>query len=100
MQQMVVAGPHLWLLHAWRLIRYAVSIVANQQIPTTSAQMVQLLLSKPGIEIDAADGEGWTALHWAAWSSKSTAVRILLQHGADPFGRVRKKRLSHLTRLY
>ncbi|WP_262381011.1 M48 family metallopeptidase [Bacillus infantis] len=37
-----------------------------------------------GADINAADSEGSTALHWAVYSGQADAARLLAEHGADP----------------
>lgn len=44
---------------------------------------VNKLLSLPRIAIHAVDREGWTALHWAAWSGMPQTVETLLKAGAS-----------------
>lgn len=39
-----------------------------------------------GIDPDAPDGHGWTALHWAARSGQSAVIRVLMDAGADVNG--------------
>jgi ankyrin repeat protein len=43
--------------------------------------MVQLLVEK-GVDIEARDKYGWTALHEAASSGHETTVRLLVEEGA------------------
>ena len=43
-----------------------------------------------GVEIDAEDRDGWTALEWAVRLADVEAVRLLLSHDADP---------NHIDRL-
>eukprot|EP01043_Picozoa_sp_COSAG02_P059800 COSAG02_NODE_7684_length_2895_cov_7.093705_3_plen_501_part_00 len=45
--------------------------------------MVAWLVRAPGIEIDAQDNEGRTALHWAAKFRRAGCVPVLLEAGAD-----------------
>lgn len=47
------------------------------------------------IDVDEKDGEGWTALHWAAYLAipkgrREQMVRVLLDAGADPLARTAK----------
>lgn len=43
---------------------------------------VQKMLALPGIDVQATDREGWTALHWASWSGMPQTVLALLNAGA------------------
>lgn len=45
--------------------------------------MLQRLLAEPGTDVNAADEEGCTPLHWAADGNHVEAVALLLRHGAD-----------------
>lgn len=47
----------------------------------TRLYYVGKMLSLPGIAVDATDREGWTALHWAAWSGMPRTVDALLKAG-------------------
>lgn len=44
----------------------------------------KLLAGIRGSAIDAKDGQGWTALHWACIGNKFKVARLLLSTGADP----------------
>ena len=53
-------------------------------ISGTSPEMVELLLKHPGININARDIEGWTALHCAAFENRVEILGLLLdQPGID-----------------
>lgn len=41
------------------------------------------LLSTPGIQVNERDNDGFTALHWAAWSGMPACVERLVQAGVD-----------------
>lgn len=43
---------------------------------------VRKMLGLPGIDVQATDREGWTALHWASWSGMPQTVEALLNAGA------------------
>ena len=45
---------------------------------------VRLLTRSPGVDLDAAEDDGRTALHFAAAAGSHSIVRLLLEHGADP----------------
>jgi ankyrin repeat/protein kinase domain-containing protein 1 len=46
-----------------------------------SEEMCEALI-EGGADVDAADINGWTPLHWAAWSGSEGTIRLLLEHGA------------------
>ena len=46
-------------------------------------EVVRLLLGK-GADVNMADADGWTPIHWAAHRGHIEVVRILLDRGADP----------------
>lgn len=43
---------------------------------------MQVLLKSPALEIDAAQADGMTALHWVVWHDRFDVARQLLQRGA------------------
>ena len=47
------------------------------------AYYVQELLNAPGVNIHAKDQDGFTALHWAAWSGMPHSVAMLAKAGLD-----------------
>ena len=47
------------------------------------AYYVQALLDTPGVNIHAKDQDGFTALHWAAWSGMPHSVAMLIKAGLD-----------------
>lgn len=47
------------------------------------AYYVRALLDAPGINIHAKDQDGFTALHWAAWSGMPHSVALLVKAGLD-----------------
>lgn len=50
-----------------------------------SADMAAMkLLIKPGVDVDATDSSGWTALIYATTNSSSEPVKLLLKAGANP----------------
>lgn len=48
----------------------------------TRLYYVRKMLALPGIDVQATDREGWTALHWASWSGMPQTVEALLNAGA------------------
>lgn len=53
------------------------------------AEVVRLLIREDGVDLDACDCWGQTALHWPALHGHPLVVNILLEAGADP--RIRNK---------
>ena len=47
------------------------------------AYYVQELLNAPGVNIHAKDQDGFTALHWVAWSGMPHSVAMLVKAGLD-----------------
>ena len=52
-----------------------------------------------GAAVDAADGIGWGALHWAAYYGSLPSVEALLAAGADPNARYEPHRVTALEQL-
>ncbi|XP_060077596.1 E3 ubiquitin-protein ligase mind-bomb-like isoform X2 [Ylistrum balloti] len=46
------------------------------------SQIVELLLKQPGVDLDLQDGEGDSALHYAAFGKETNTMRQLLKAGA------------------
>ena len=56
----------------------------NQEMVRVLGQKdVQELLLKQGADVNAPQGDGTTALHWAAETNHAEIARLLLQAGAD-----------------
>lgn len=47
------------------------------------ASSLKAQLATGGVQLDAADDDGWAALHYAAWYGHVDAVGVLLAAGAD-----------------
>jgi ankyrin repeat protein len=61
----------------------AKNMLLTQAASQGNAARVDALLALPGIQVDYKDGEGRTALHYAALLDKADMARKLLAHGAD-----------------
>jgi len=59
----------------WPLLTWAVCMQATESVR---------LLLKWGAEVNAADGQGVTPLHWAAWTGNYPLVKMLIRAEADP----------------
>ncbi len=64
---------------------YANSISPEEvaDIDKTRDYYVNELLKTPGVDIQAQDKDGFTALHWAAWSGLDGVALDLMAHGLD-----------------
>ena len=51
---------------------------------STTPFCIKSLLCREDLEVDCADAEGWTPLHFAASEGLVNNVQILLENGADP----------------
>jgi ankyrin repeat protein len=60
---------------------HAASDVADAVMQRNSARLEQLLHAKA--DVNAAQADGSTALHWAAYYSDDDAAEVLLKHGAN-----------------
>ena len=60
------------------------------------ADAVKLLLNRGGVDVNAAQGDGSTALHWAAYRNDTEVAGLLVEAGADVRARTR---LGGLTPL-
>lgn len=63
-------------------------------VKRSDTKTVRALLA-PGVEVDASDAEGATALHWAARRGEAEIVALLLARGANPAASTR----YHITPL-
>lgn len=48
----------------------------------STGRIAKLLIDR-GADINAMDGRGWTALHYAAYGDRQDVLSILIEHGAD-----------------
>ncbi|MBS1145314.1 MAG: Ankyrin repeat (3 copies) [Proteobacteria bacterium] len=60
--------------------------IADPAHPERPLELVRELLTA-GANVNAVGPKGLTALHWAAMAGNTAAVRLLLEHGADPNAR-------------
>ncbi|KKZ66925.1 hypothetical protein EMCG_07421 [[Emmonsia] crescens] len=63
--------------------RCGITVLSGAMIGRNHA-IVNLLLGKGGIDVDAQDKHGWTALTWAVRTEDHVMVDLLLKHGANP----------------
>ena len=55
-------------------------------IPRSNTRAIRVILTimkERNVDIDSADVNGWTSLHWAAFLGKKSITRLLLEFGAD-----------------
>lgn len=46
-------------------------------------QVLRLVLSQPGVDVNKTDKDGWTALCWAARAGKTDIIKVLLESNAQ-----------------
>ena len=64
--------------------RSSISSNRNYSWPENLDATMNLLLDS-GARIDEQDNKGWTPLFYACWQGNSSAAKILLSRGADPY---------------
>ncbi|EHK49765.1 putative ankyrin repeat protein [Trichoderma atroviride IMI 206040] len=52
-------------------------------------EVLKLVLSQPGVDVNQTDKDGWTALCWAARTGRTANVKALLESGAQEVGKAR-----------
>ncbi|MHC4132803.1 MAG: ankyrin repeat domain-containing protein [Planctomycetota bacterium] len=52
-------------------------------IQCASRDIIELLLQTQEVQIDAKNNEGWSPLHFAAWTGRGDVVEILIKNGAE-----------------
>jgi ankyrin repeat protein len=81
---------HLWLhLCICGLVSIAVSVAAAERSPLADAaergdKASVAALLKQGVDVNAPQGDGMTALHWAAMNGDAQLATTLLKAGANP----------------
>ncbi len=65
----------------WASYTNAINPEVVARIDLVRPYYVQTLLDTPGIDSQATDKDGFTALHWAAWSGLSDVARLLISKG-------------------
>jgi len=74
----------------WKIVQllaeHGAQVTIHQAACLGQLEKVKQLLAA-GVEIDARDPQGWTALRWAAQEGHADVVRLLLAHGADVNGK-------------
>ena len=49
----------------------------------SNVEIVKLLIIREGANVNATNGYGQTALHWAAWNGYIEIVKLLIKYGAN-----------------
>ncbi len=70
-------------ISAWRAHREEVATAQQVQDATADIPSLKRVLAQ-GVDVNARDGTGWTALHLTAMMARTEAAEVLLNHGADP----------------
>ena len=96
-------------LHARDRYQETALMAAADQVTTQAGEIAEIILTKAPEIIDFADGDGATALHFAAESKNIPVIKVLLRHGADvdakncdgdtPLYRAAMRASSHAVKL-
>jgi Zn-dependent protease with chaperone function len=71
------------LVNEIETILYADTPPLIDAVMEADMEQINALLAE-GVDPDAQDGDGWTALHWAVQDSNVDVAKALLEAGADP----------------
>ncbi|MCA7010841.1 ankyrin repeat domain-containing protein [Wolbachia endosymbiont of Tribolium confusum] len=79
------AGRDIWILHRWTLYGGVLYGWTPLHLATKDGcvEIVNTLLKAKGINVNAADQDGKTPLHFAAENSHVDIVKLLIEKGAD-----------------
>ena len=78
-------GPGVWPLHAASGVGYGEGFESNahRHVPDGWLPSVRYLVEEVGVDVNARDHEGYSAVHHAAARGDTELVRYLVEHGAD-----------------
>ena len=78
-------GPGVWPLHAASGVGYGEGFESNahRHVPDGWLPSVKYLVEQVGVDVNAKDHEGYTAVHHAAARGDTELVRYLVEQGAD-----------------
>ena len=81
----VPGGPGVWPLHAASGVGYGEGFESNahRHVPGGWLPSVKYLVEEVGVDVNARDHEGYTALHHAAARGDTELARYFVEHGAD-----------------
>ena len=78
-------GPGVWPIHAASGVGYGEGFESNahRHVPDGWLPSVQYLVEEIGVDVNARDHEGYTAVHHAAARGDTELVRYLVEQGVD-----------------
>ena len=81
----VAGGPAVWPIHAASGVGYGEGFESNahRHVPDGWLPSVEFLVEELGVDVNARDHEGYTAVHHAAARGDAEMVRYLVEQGAD-----------------
>lgn len=81
-----VGGPGAWPIHAASGVGYGEGFAANihRVVPDGWMPAVRYLVEELGVDVNARDHNGYTALHHAAARGDDEMILYLVERGADP----------------
>jgi len=80
-----IGGPGVYPIHAASGVGYGQGFAANshRHVPGGWLDAMRYLVDELGVDVDARDYEGYTALHHAASRGDTEMIRYLVEKGAD-----------------
>ena len=85
LQAVPAGGPHVPAFHAASGVGYGTSRVAQQHrhVPEGWLPVAKYFIEELGVNVNARDADGFTALHHAAARGDNETIKYLLSRGAD-----------------
>jgi ankyrin repeat protein len=80
-----VGGPGIWPIHAAAGVGYGQGFAGNahRHVPDGWLPAMRYLVAELGVDVNARDHDGYTAVHHAAARGDNEMIRFLVEHGAD-----------------